>query len=147
MALFSKTEEEQAAKEIARAAKLAEKYKEEAEQEQQKVAAAFAKSPVGKARQAYADGDAFFQIEIDHAQMKGVVSSIFGSMTAQNKRSGATDTLGAIQAEGWKLHTANHVYVMTGQNSRDKLMTSQTQTAVSGRVVGIFLFERNEVAQ
>ena len=103
----------------------------------------FAKTPMGQARQAFADGDQFFQVELPQSQVKGYVAAMIGagSYRAPEKVKG-TDTLGAIAAEGWRLIHADWVFVQTGQESRDKFMASGQQVAIRGEVIGIYLFER-----
>ena len=54
------------------------------------------------------------------------------------------DTLNAVCAEGWELVNGSFVFVETGQSSRSKALSSGQQVAVSGAVVGYYLFKRNE---
>jgi hypothetical protein len=51
-------------------------------------------------------------------------------------------TLSAIEAEGWRLEHADYVFHETGSVSRDKLLSSGQTAAVTGEVVGIYIFRR-----
>lgn len=117
-----------------------------AEEKQQraddKAAQEFLLSPIGQARTAFADGDRFFQLELPHSQVKGVVAAMVGVTSQIKHAGGGTDTLGAVAAEGWRLINSGWVYVQTGQESRDKFLASGQQIVTRGEVVGIYLFER-----
>ncbi|MGZ5362696.1 MAG: hypothetical protein ACXWZR_00685 [Mycobacterium sp.] len=60
------------------------------------------------------------------------------------RRGRAADLLGQIELAGWRLEHANWVYVQTGQNSRNNLIATGQQVVVTGEVLGIFLFRRDE---
>lgn len=49
-------------------------------------------------------------------------------------------TLDAIERQGWKLEHAGYVFRVTGSESRDKFLASGQQEAVSGEIIGIYLF-------
>lgn len=133
MGIFNKSEEERAASQQAKT-----------EREKAKAERKFARSPIGKARQAFADGDRYFEVEIPHSQLKSYVAPMMrpGTMSLPANAKGA-DTLGRISAEGWRLFQAGWVFVQEGQESRDRFMASGQQVAISGEVVGIYLFERD----
>lgn len=103
---------------------------------------AYWQSPIGRARQAFSDGDHYFQLELPHSQVKGMVAAMVGVSTQIKHSAGGTDTLGAVVAEGWRLVSSGWVYVQTGQESRDKFLASGQQIVTRGEVVGIYLFER-----
>lgn len=129
MALFNtKTDEERAAD----AARRAE--------------AAYWGSPQGKAAQAFARGDEFFQIEIPHSSVTGFTNAAFNSATQGKIRRNLTrtDLLGQIEETGWRLLHADWVYVQTGQNSRDKFLASGQHVVVTGEVIGMYLFRRDD---
>jgi hypothetical protein len=76
-------------------------------------------------------------------------STIFGSNNTTLGRTRAVThagTLAAIEAVGWRLEHVGYVFVVTSESSRDKLLASGQQVAVSGRTLGIYLF-RNTDAQ
>ena len=104
--------------------------------------AEFWESPVGRARAAKHYRSTFFQIEIPHETISGYTNLGWaaGNHQVRRQHQGATDTLGEIEAEGWRLEHASWVYVQTGQNSRDKFLASGQQTVVLGEVVGMYLF-------
>jgi hypothetical protein len=54
-----------------------------------------------------------------------------------------TVVLNAICAEGWELINGSFVFLETGSESRDKFMRSGQQVAVSGTILGYYLFRRN----
>jgi hypothetical protein len=107
---------------------------------------AFNRSTPGKAARAFDRGDQFFQVELSHADVTGSASLIDGgARDASITRKGpAADVLGQIEQAGWKLEHANWVFVQTGQNSRDKFLTTGQQSVVTGEVMGIYLFRRDE---
>lgn len=128
MALFNHKTEEELAAEAARAAETA-----------------FWASPQGKATKAFDRGDEFFQIEIPHTSVTGFSSAAFNKSTAGKARPklSRTDLLGQIEEAGWLLEHADWVYVQTGQNSRDKFLASGQHVVVTGEVMGIYLFRRD----
>lgn len=107
---------------------------------------AFWDSPQGRATSAFERGDEFFQIEIPHSSVTGFTNAAFNSATAGKirQRLTRTDLLGQIEEAGWELQHANWVYIQTGQNSRDKFLASGQHVVVTGEVVGIYLFRRDD---
>lgn len=47
-----------------------------------------------------------------------------------------------IEDVGWKLHTAQYLYVQLGEESRDKWLSSGQRVAIKGKIVGMYLFQR-----
>jgi hypothetical protein len=136
MALFTqKTEAERTADAARKAADAA-----------RRAEAAFWASPQGKAAQAFERGDEFLQIEIPHSSITGFTNAAFNSATAGKIRRQLTrtDLLGQIEESGWRLEHADWVYIQTGQNSRDKFLASGQHVVVTGEVVGIYLFRRDD---
>jgi ribosomal protein S27E len=111
-----------------------------------KAEAAFSASPQGKAATAFKRGDEFFQIEIPHSSVTGFTNAAFNSSTKGKIRRNLTrtDLLGQIEETGWRLQHADWVYVQTGQNSRDKFLASGQHVIVTGEVIGIYLFRRDD---
>jgi hypothetical protein len=135
----SQSDEERAARQEAKEAT------KTAEQER-KAEANYWKSPQGQAVLAFKDGHQFYSYE-------GLYSSSthtwFGEVSSQGAymKSGTspTDVLGGIEAAGWRLVHTNFVYAQTGSSSRDKHLGASGQfTEVSGRIIGIYLFRRDE---
>jgi hypothetical protein len=60
------------------------------------------------------------------------------------KSNDATQTLNAIVGEGWDLVAGSFVFVVQGEESRDKFMSSGQNVAVKGETRGYYLFKRNE---
>jgi len=130
-----KSEEEKTAEAANKAA--AQKSDEAAKAE-----AAFRKTPIGQAKTAREQGQGFFEIQltVGHSQRD---STIFGGNNfamARSKTVTHAGTLAGIEAVGWHLEHVGHVFVVTSESSRDKLLASGQQTAVSGNTVGIYLF-------
>ncbi|BBY43418.1 hypothetical protein [Mycolicibacterium celeriflavum] len=136
MAFFKEKTEEERAADAARKAAAAAKRAEQA----------FWASPQGLATTAFKRGDEFFQVEIPHSSVTGFTNAAFNSATAGKIRRQLTrtDLLGQIEEAGWRLEHADWVYIQTGQNSRDKFLASGQHVVVTGEVVGIYLFRRNE---
>lgn len=111
-----------------------------------KAEAAYWASPQGKAEQAFVRGDEFFQVEIPHSSITGFTNAAFNSATKGTIRRNLmrTDLLGQIEETGWHLLHADWVYIQTGQNSRDKFLASGQHVVVTGEVIGIYLFRRDE---
>lgn len=130
--LFNKTEEEQRAAAVAKAAK-------QAEQE----AAAFMASPVGQARIAFQQGDRLFQVDFEVMKQTAEIVAMMGSYNTK-KANDPTAVLNAVAAEGWELITGSFVFVVQGEQSRDKFMASGQNVAVKGATVGYYLFRRAE---
>jgi hypothetical protein len=130
--LFSKTEEEQQAAATAKAAKQAERE-----------VAAFQASPVGQARTAFEQGDRLFQVDFDVMEQSAEVVAMMGSFNTK-KANTPTVVLNAIVSEGWDLITGSFVFVVQGEQSRDKFMSSGQNVAVKGATVGYSLFRRAE---
>lgn len=129
MALFKQKTEEELAAAAARAAEQA-----------------FWASPQGRATKAFDRGDEFLQIEIPHSSVTGFTNAAFNSTTAGKIRQKLTrtDLLGQIEEAGWHLEHADWVYIQTGQNSRDKFLASGQHVVVTGEVIGIYLFRRDD---
>lgn len=132
MGLFSPKAEEDGAQDAAAAAEKA--YRE---------------SPQGRATSAFDRGDEFFQIEIPHSSVTGFTNATFSAATEGKIRQKLTrtDLLGQIEEAGWRLEHANWVYIQTGQNSRDKFLASGQHIVVTGEVVGIYLFRRDDTRE
>jgi ribosomal protein S27E len=111
-----------------------------------KAEAAFWASPQGKAAKAFERGDEFFQIEIPHSSVTGFTNAAFSSATKGTirRKLTRTDLLGQIEETGWRLQHADWVYVQTGQNSRDKFLASGQHVVVTGEVIGMYLFRRDD---
>lgn len=118
----------------------------ERESEPALVAQRFRESVPGRAAAAYDRGDAFFQVELSHADVTGSTNAFTGIArdATIGRRAVASDVLGRIEQAGWRLEHVNWIYVQTGQDSRNKFMGTGQQVVVTGQVVGIYLFRRDD---
>lgn len=92
-----------------------------------------------RARAARASGDRFFEVQLEVAESSRDVR--FGEADSGNRSEQQHgETLGLIEAEGWRLETVGYVFVPTGQSTRQKVLGTGESVAVSGVVVGIYLF-------
>lgn len=105
----------------------------------QEAAARYWASPIGQADRAKREGSTFFQVEIPHKDVSAW--ALPGTVWAgQRERPGAPDLLGKIEELGWHLEQASYVWVQTGEKSRDRFVASGQHVAVTGEVIGIYLF-------
>ena len=103
----------------------------------------FLASPQGKARTAFKSGAKLFQIDLPISETLGVVVSMSGTYTSDVNFNNAS-ILEGIESEGWKLENTGYVYRVLGTVSRDKFLSSGQQEAISGEIVGIYIFRRDE---
>ncbi len=91
------------------------------------------------ARRARERNDTFFEIQLEVAESSRDVRFGEADSGSRSHHDNAGD-LAAIEAEGWKLANVGYVFVSTGQSSRQKVFGTGESFAVSGVVVGIYLF-------
>ena len=106
-------------------------------------AAEFSRSPRGLARKARNAGRTLYQIDVPLSQTVGH-SSIFGTFTTVGGTADASGLLEAIESEGWRLMDASYVFRPTGTASREKIISSTEKEAISGDIIGIYLFRAAE---
>jgi hypothetical protein len=138
--------EEKAAKAARKEEQQAQRAREQYEQRFARAWEAFWASPAGRARKAFRDGDHVFQYSIDVLNQQAIIVAMIGSTTAK-QAADPTAVLNSVCHEGWELVNGDFVFVMEGQQSRDKFMTSGQNVAVKGTVLGYYLFKRNEANQ
>jgi hypothetical protein len=109
----------------------------------EKAKQAFFNTPAGQARVAFERGDHVFQYAIDVVSQQAIIVAMVGSTTAQ-KTADPTVILNSVCREGWELVNGDFVFVQTGQQSRDKFMSSGQNVAIAGTVMGYYLFRRCE---
>lgn len=102
---------------------------------------AFWESPIGQARLAHQRGDVIFQLAMPLRSQKAVIVPMAGGLSASSEKDWSAE-LNDVVREGWELVNGSAVYVQTGQESRDKFMASGQNVAISGQVVGYYLFRR-----
>jgi len=108
---------------------------------------AFLASPIGRATTAFEGGAGFFHIQLEMSEIGRSGFDAFGysgSLGVERRRGGHTDVLAQIEEVGWRLEHVGYVFQETGQQSRDKLLSSGQQVATYGKTVGHFLFRRAE---
>jgi hypothetical protein len=138
VALFGKTEEEKAAEARAEEAERALRAEHEAAAEVERQRAALAASPSGQAQAAKAAGRRYLQIVTDVT-----TSARSTTWLGDNTQSDEIDQAGMIESvedQGWALHDVGYVFQETGSDSTGKAVVSGERTAISGKVVGIYLF-------
>jgi hypothetical protein len=74
---------------------------------------------------------------------QAIIVAMVGSKT-RSRTVDPTAVLNAVCHEGWELVTGDFPFVMTGQQSRDKFLSSGQNVAVAGTVMGYYLFKRCE---
>jgi len=143
MGLFD-TPEEKAAKQAAREQEEREAEQRRAAQLAEQERRAFLATPIGQATAAKQEGLAFLEIQLTVGESQR--QAMFGSADARvsDQRRSAADTLGRIEALGWRLEHVGYVFMMTGQSSTDKVFLSGENTSVSGQMVGIYLFRNTD---
>jgi len=129
MGLFKTTPEEREAKD-----------RKKLEESKRKKEAAFARTPAGQARAAKAAGMKIFQIDIPLSKTKASTVAMVGAFASSTKIEDYSGTIQAIEDEGWRLDHVGYIYRITGSESRDKFLASGQQEAVSGEIVGIYIF-------
>jgi hypothetical protein len=96
-------------------------------------------TPVERARAARGAGARLFQLTMPVSDTVGFVKELSGTVTS-TRTAGHAEVLEAIEAEGWRLEHVGYVYRVLGIVSRDKFLASGQQEAVTGEIVGIYLF-------
>jgi hypothetical protein len=103
-------------------------------------------TPQGQARSAYDGGDELFQIALPLSDTSRTISGVISGdkLGVRRDEYGHGAVLDQIECEGWRLEHANYVWEQTGSVSRDKLMSSGQTAAVTGRIIGVYIFRREE---
>jgi len=97
--------------------------------------------PVGRATSAKEANAEFFEVQLEVGAHAG--SASWGEASGRRSSTSSADTLGEIERAGWRLEHASHVFVMTGESSTDRVFSTGQNTAVTGAMVGVYLF-RND---
>lgn len=139
MPLFkAKTDEEKAAEEAARAA--SERAEREAQEARatERERARFAASPAGQAQAARADGRRYLQLLADVATSDHLAAWEGNRMQAV--QGDQAIMIESVEDQGWLLHDVGYVFQETATDSKSKAIGSGERTAVSGKIVGVYLF-------
>lgn len=105
----------------------------------------YSATPAGRAKNAYQQGQKYFQVSIPVDNVGRDALAILGhSMVTKVREVGDAIgiILGDIESEGWTLMQAGFAFRQTRQDSRDKFLASGQQIAISGETVGVYLFKR-----
>jgi hypothetical protein len=100
-------------------------------------------TPLGQAHTAKEEGLGFFEIELELGSSKRTVAfatADFGSKATKS----FTGLLSQIEDAGWRLEHVGYYFMITGETSRDKLLASGQNVAVSGKTIGIYLFRNTD---
>lgn len=143
MAVLKKSAEEKAANEERKRKQQAAKREQKHQQAFERAWNAFWSSPAGQARRAFENGDHVFQFSIDVMSQQAIIVAMIGSATSKSEAD-PTAVINSVCHEGWELVTGDFVFVMRGQQSRDKFLSSGQNVAVAGTVMGYYLFKRDE---
>ena len=106
----------------------------------------FAQSPAGLARSAHEAKLPIFQWECDlsASTVKAdgmVVMGVKSKNVSQTSYSSQVNLdLAAIETEGWRMTAMSTAFIPHSEVSRDKLLSSGQETAISGRVQAVYVF-------
>jgi hypothetical protein len=92
-----------------------------------------------KALAAKMAGSKLYQIVLPLSTTRGGVVPMMTVFTASETMNHSS-ILEAVEEHGWHLEHVNYVFRMTETVSRDKFLSSGQQEAVSGEVLGIYIF-------
>jgi hypothetical protein len=120
--------------------KLAKDARRQAEQAR-KDRARYLSTPVGQAETAFGRGDLVFQYSLSVMSQAAIIVAMVGSATSKSTTD-PSEVLNAVCRQGWELVTGSFVFVVEGEQSRDKFLASGQNVAVKGQTVGYYLFRR-----
>ncbi len=96
-------------------------------------------SVLEQAKAAKDAGARIFQAALPLSTTTGFTVAMVGVFTTTKDVEHAS-ILDGIEAQGWRLDHVGYVYRVTGTTSRDKFFASGQQEAVSGEIIGVYLF-------
>jgi hypothetical protein len=137
------TPEEQEAKRQEKAAAAEARAAADAGLQRKKEQDAFRRSPAGRARAAFARGDGIFQLDIDVKNTEAIVIAMVGASTT-TRTADPLAVLNSVCREGWEIVSGSFVFHELGSESRDKFLSSGQHIAVTGTVIGYYVFRRCE---
>jgi hypothetical protein len=106
--------------------------------EEERLRTEFLATPLGEATTAKEAGQEFLEIQLEVGGVGG--SAAFGMATGSRETASSAETLAEIEQLGWRLEHANYLYLITGETSSARILGSGEATAVTGVVVGVYLF-------
>jgi hypothetical protein len=137
----NKTPEEKAAAEAERERRQHEKDLERQREQAARERATYLATPVGQAEVAFGRGDHVFQYSMSVMSQQAIIVAMVGSNTSKTTTD-PTEVLNAVCRQGWEVVNGSFVFVVEGEQSRDKFMSSGQNVAVKGQTVGYYLFRR-----
>lgn len=138
MSLFKKSEEEIAAELATQEAQRAQRAARQAAAAEEKRQADYAASPAGRAAAARAAGRRYFQVVEDVATSQA--SATWERNVTQEHRLDQTGLIESVEDQGWTLHDVGYVFQETASDSKVKAIGSGERTAISGKIVAVYLF-------
>jgi hypothetical protein len=143
--MFKSAEE----REAERREKEAEKAREDAARAEQarqakeaRERAAFMKTPVGAATVAKQEGQRFLELQLEVGGHTG--SASFGEAAGRRTAASSATVLSQVEDLGWRLEHASYFFMVTGEQSSERVFLSGQATAVSGVTVGAYLFRNTD---
>jgi hypothetical protein len=134
--------EEKAAKKQAREAEETARRQTAADERRRR---SWSMSAPGGAAEAKVAGDEFYECQLQVGSQEG--QAFFGDARASRSIKSPARTLAEIERIGWRLEHANHVFMTTGQISTGRAMLSGENTAVTGAIVGVYLFRNDRAVE
>jgi predicted trehalose synthase len=134
------------------AAKEETKLRAKIEQDRAAAEAAYWASPQGQARQARTDGRTWFQsiLDVSETNQRTVwtmpIANYNATSVGKTQSTDQTGYIETIEAEGWRLEHVGYVFQEVSTISRDKAFGNGAASAVSGKIVGIYLFRADRSA-
>ena len=98
------------------------------------------RTPRDRARTARQQGQTFFELQLEIGASNRDVRFGEADSGGRSEQDNA-HVLQQIENEGWHLQHAGYVFVPTGQSTRQKILGTGESVAVSGVMVGIYLFK------
>jgi hypothetical protein len=139
MAMFKgKTDDEKATESLKQEAARALVAERAAAAEAERARAAHAASPAGQAVAARAAGRRYFQVVADVTT--SAASATWTGNVAQHAQQDSAGLIQSVEDQGWALHDVGYVFQETASDSKSKALGSGERTAISGKIVGVYLF-------
>jgi hypothetical protein len=101
-------------------------------------------TPQRLAYEAYKRGDRVFQVDVVVSVIQG--QAWMGSTVTRFVRPEPFDTIGAIEAQGWRLEHTSAAFVENGSSATKRLLANvgSTEVANHGSLVALYVFRRAE---
>lgn len=97
---------------------------------------------LANARAAHERGDTLLQLTIESGRLAGTQSSWGSSENLTMSDPDVGWLLGHVEAIGWRLEHASHVFVETGSSSSARLLSTGEGTVTRGEILGYYVLRR-----